>query len=148
MNKSKSTILTAIILPTIFFGNNAISEPKALKKCQGCHTFQEGGKNKIGPNLFSIVGREAGKSNFKYSESLGNAKFIWDEKSLRAWIKNSNKAIRKLTKDDNAKTKMPKQKIKGEKADAIIEFLLKNKEQHHIIKLNDPKSIKLIPPKT
>ena len=31
------------------------------KKCQTCHDFTKGGPNEVGPNLWGVIGREAGR---------------------------------------------------------------------------------------
>jgi cytochrome c len=52
---------------------------KVLRKCTACHTVDEGGANKIGPNLWNVVGRGIASSDgYKYSKSL-------QEKSGDAW---------------------------------------------------------------
>jgi cytochrome c len=91
-------------------------------KCKACHSFSD--KNKVGPGLKGIMGRKAGTHpGFKYSDSLKNADWVWDEDHLRKWVHNSKKAIKEFTGDSHARTKMGKQNVKGKKADKLIAFL-------------------------
>lgn len=56
------------------------------QECAECHTTKEG-KNKKGPSLFGIVGRNAGSlSGFDYSDALKNAKWVWTEDKLRWYL--------------------------------------------------------------
>ena len=44
---------------------------KVFKKCSACHMIASGGKNMIGPNLWSVIGRTAGSvSDYKYSKAM------------------------------------------------------------------------------
>ena len=44
---------------------------KVFKKCSACHMIASGGKNMIGPNLWSVIGRKAGAvSDYKYSKAM------------------------------------------------------------------------------
>ena len=44
---------------------------KVFKKCAACHSINEGGKNKIGPALWSVMSRKSGElADYKYSKSL------------------------------------------------------------------------------
>ncbi|NOZ54210.1 MAG: c-type cytochrome [Gammaproteobacteria bacterium] len=92
-------------------------------KCKACHDF--GDKHKLGPALGGIVGKKAGATDFKrYSKSLKNGDWVWDEANLRKWLNDGKAAIKELTGDPDAKTTMPPQRLKDAQLDQIIEFLV------------------------
>jgi len=122
MYKSIITISALAMLTTGFFVTEAIANP--VSKCKACHTFDQGGKHKTGPNLFAVMGRQAGSTDFKkYSQSLKAGDWVWNDENMKSWVCDSKKTIKALTGDDHAKTRMGKQKKCGEKADAIVAFL-------------------------
>ena len=53
------------------------------KQCQACHTFEKGGPNRVGPNLWNIVGDERGKGrggfNFSAAMKAKGGKWTFDE---------------------------------------------------------------------
>lgn len=53
------------------------------KQCQACHTFEKGGPNRVGPNLWNIVGDERGKDrggfNFSAAMKAKGGKWTFDE---------------------------------------------------------------------
>jgi len=110
------------MLMTGFAVSEAVAE--AESKCQACHSFEQGGKHKTGPNLFGIVGAKAGSTDFaKYSPSLKDGAWVWDEGKLTAWVCDSKQAIKDLTGDEHAKTKMGNQKKCGSDAAEVVAFL-------------------------
>ena len=58
-------------------------------KCQACHAVGVGAKNKLGPELNGLVGRQAGTTGgYQYSPAVKNAGFVWDRTSFAAFIAN------------------------------------------------------------
>jgi cytochrome c len=68
---------------------DAAAGESEARACAACHTFEEGGANKIGPNLWSVVGRDiASVEGFSYSEALSSKEGAWDYESLNAFVEN------------------------------------------------------------
>lgn len=70
---------------------------KLSKACTACHSYEQDGPDKVGPNLWGIVGGPKAARDFAYSDALENAggawgyedlnKFLWKPKSYIAGTK-------------------------------------------------------------
>lgn len=59
------------------------------KECQACHTFEKGGPNRVGPNLWGIVGRpRASEAGFNYSAAMKAKGGTWTFGELYAFLAN------------------------------------------------------------
>jgi cytochrome c len=59
----------------------------AARKCAACHTFEQGGANRIGPNLWGVLGRDiASLPDFSYSSALSEKEGAWDYETINAFI--------------------------------------------------------------
>jgi cytochrome c len=68
---------------------------KLAKVCAACHTFDKGGANRVGPNMWGIVGaKHAHIDGFAYSDALkAKSAEVWDVEALNQFLWNPKKAI-------------------------------------------------------
>ena len=66
----------------------------SAKVCLTCHTFEQGGPNRLGPNLFGIVGRPlAAHAGFAYSPAMKGHGGNWTYEQLDTYLTSPAKAI-------------------------------------------------------
>jgi cytochrome c len=60
------------------------------KQCQACHTFEKGGPNRVGPNLYDIVGHErgTGRNGFNFSQAMKSKGGKWTYEELNKFLTN------------------------------------------------------------
>ena len=72
---------------TLAIAADIVAGEKVFRKCKVCHTLEAGGKSKIGPNLFGIMGRTSGTAEgFKYSKAMAAAGITWDVDTLTQYL--------------------------------------------------------------
>ncbi len=80
---------------------------KVFKKCSACHMIASDGKNMIGPNLWEVIGRQAGSiKDYKYSKAMIAYGKEWSFEEMnsylikpQAYIKGTKMAFAGLRKE-------------------------------------------------
>jgi cytochrome c len=66
----------------------------STKKCQACHTFAKGEPNRVGPNLYGVVGRKKDAApGFNYSAAMKKQEGNWTPEDLDHFLTNPRVAI-------------------------------------------------------
>ena len=72
---------------TMLASADAAKGAKIFGKCKACHSTDNGGKNKVGPNLWNVVGRaKASGAGYAYSSALKGKGGDWSFADLDAFL--------------------------------------------------------------
>jgi len=116
---SAAVSLTALTMPVLALADDDVAAgEKVFKRCVACHTVDEGGRNKVGPNLWNIFGSTAGQRDigYKYSNAMKASGIVWTEDTMSDYLENPRKAV--------PKTRMAFPGLKKEEQrEAVIEYL-------------------------
>ena len=62
--------------------------------CVSCHQVGPSARNALGPQLNGVLGRPAGSiAGYRYSPAMQNAKIVWTEQTLAAFIRNPDRTV-------------------------------------------------------
>ncbi|MDQ1080986.1 cytochrome c family protein [Pseudoroseomonas cervicalis] len=82
--------------PLLAAANADAGRQLAGRLCASCHSFEQGGANRVGPNLYGVVGNHhAHLDNFNYSPAMkGLSDKPWDYAALNEFLAAPARAIR------------------------------------------------------
>lgn len=107
-----------VATPTLVHAQDAEAGKKVFRRCTACHTVDEGGKNKVGPNLWGIFGSTAAArpTGYKYSDAMKASGIVWDDATMSNYLENPRKML--------PKTRMAFPGLKkAEQRDNVIAYL-------------------------
>ena len=85
-SKSTEKVIEVNIEQLLALGDLAHGQ-KVFKKCSACHMIASDGKNMIGPNLWGVIGRQAGSiGDYKYSKAMVAYGKEWTFKEMNAYL--------------------------------------------------------------
>ena len=127
-NETNSSNADTGNIMVLFASTNATEGAKVFKKCAACHSIAEGGKNKIGPALWGVLGRQAGSlPDYKYSKAMAAHGEKWSFEEMNGFLIKP--------KDWIKGTKMSYAGLKSEKERAAV-ILYMNENTNKPLPLN------------
>ncbi len=73
---------------------DAAAGQKVSQRCEQCHDISKGGPDKIGPNLWGIVGRaRASRASFSYSSAMMSSHAPWTFEALFRYLKSPQAVV-------------------------------------------------------
>lgn len=67
---------------------------RSFRKCQACHTAENGAGNRIGPNLYGVVGNNvAHRDDFAYSSAMSEHGGTWTFDALNEFLSGPAAAV-------------------------------------------------------
>jgi cytochrome c len=93
-----TTLIASVLMAAPAMAGDAAKGAKVYKKCVACHMIGDKAKNRVGPQLNAIIGREiASISDYKYSKAMvkyaATAK-VWDEDNLSVYLQSPRKLVK------------------------------------------------------
>ena len=126
--ETASTSSEAGNIMALFASASAAEGVKVFKKCAACHSIKEGGKNKIGPALWGVLGRQAGSlPDYKYSKAMAAHGKKWSFEEMNGFLIKPKDLIKG--------TKMAYAGLKSEKERAAV-ILYMNENTNKPLPLN------------
>jgi cytochrome c len=81
-------------LPAPYSSGNPENGKRVAGLCRSCHSFEKGGPNMTGPNLYGVYGKAAGvHPDYSHSQALKSAGITWDAQTLDKWVENPRQLV-------------------------------------------------------
>ena len=85
--EKKSEVVESVDIKALLAMGDLVHGEKVFKKCSACHQIAIDGKNMIGPNLWSVIGRTAGSiSDYKYSKAMVAYAKEWTFEEMNSYL--------------------------------------------------------------
>ena len=122
LDEKKEVVAAVVDIKALLAMGDLAHGEKVFKKCSACHQIAAGGKNMIGPNLWSVIGRTAGSVNdYKYSKAMIAYGKEWTFEEMnsylikpQAYIKGTKMASAGLRKEKDRASVILYMNSKGE----------------------------------
>lgn len=98
LTKAATTAATLALFMLPAHAGDVVKGAKIYKKCVSCHMIGDGAKNRVGPHLNGIIGREIGAiADYKYSKAMvkyATTAKVWSEENLAAYLESPRKVVK------------------------------------------------------